>query len=71
MENFNKYFSFLVNTGFDVSRKSSHVWEFNNDVAVCPICKLVYSCVPAGITYIIGSGIYINDNSSMKNANKY
>ena len=68
MENFNNDLSFLVNTGFDVSRKSSHVWEFNNDVAVCPICKLVYSCVPAGITYIIGSGIYINDNSSMKNA---
>lgn len=60
--------SFLKETGFDVSRKSSHVWDFNNDVAICPICKLVYSCTPAGITYVFNRGLYINDNSSMKNA---
>lgn len=60
--------SFLRETGFDVSRKSSHVWNFTNDVAVCPICKLAYSCTPAGITYVINKGLYINDNSSMKNA---
>ena len=68
MENLNINLNFLVMTGFDVSRKSSHVWYFQNDVAVCPICKLIYSCVPAGNTYIIDKGIYINDNSSMKNA---
>lgn len=62
--------SFLTATGFDVSRKSSHVWNFQNDIAVCPICKLVYSCVPAGVTYLYNKGIYINDNSSMKNAIK-
>ena len=62
--------SFLTATGFDVSRKSSHVWDFQNDIAVCPICKLVYSCIPAGITYLYNKGIYINDNSSMKNAIK-
>lgn len=60
--------SFLNCTGFDVSRKTSHVWNFQNDIAVCPICKLVYSCISAGITYIYDKGIYINDNSSMKNA---
>lgn len=60
--------SFLKETGFDVSRKSSHVWDFNNDVAICPICKLVYSCTPAGITYAFNNGLYINDNSSMKSA---
>ncbi|SCG82198.1 hypothetical protein DW1_0588 [Proteiniborus sp. DW1] len=60
--------SFLNSTGFDVSRKSSHVWDFQNDIAVCPICKLIYSCVPAGISYLYDKGIYINDNSSMKNA---
>ncbi len=58
--------SFMNNIGFDVSRKSSHVWNFNNDVAVCPICKLVYSCVPAGITYVYSRGIYINDNNSFE-----
>jgi len=60
--------SFLNNTGFDVGKKSSHVWNFNNDIATCPICKLVYSCTPAGITYVYDRGIYINDNSTMENA---
>jgi CRISPR-associated protein Cst1 len=68
MKNFDNDLSFLNNTGFDVSRKTSHVWNFDNDVAICPICKLVYSCIPAGITYIYDRGIYINDNSSARNA---
>jgi CRISPR-associated protein Cst1 len=70
MKDFKNDLSFLKETGFDVSRKSSHVWDFNNDVAICPICKLVYSCVPAGIAYVFNKGLYINDNSSMKNAIK-
>ncbi len=68
MKDFSNDLSFLNSTGFDVSRKSSHVWDFQNDIAVCPICKLVYSCVPAGISYLYDKGIYINDNSSMRNA---
>ncbi len=60
--------AFLNEIGFDVSRKSSHVWDFNNDIAVCPICKLIYSCVPAGFSYAIDSGIYINENTSMLSA---
>ena len=39
-------------TGFDTSRKPSHVWNFINDIAVCPVCKLVYSCVPAGFLFL-------------------
>lgn len=68
MKDLSNDLSFLNSTGFDVSRKSSHVWDFQNDIAVCPICKLIYSCVPAGISYLYDKGIYINDNSSMKNA---
>lgn len=68
MKNFSNDLSFLNSTGFDVSRKSSHVWDFQNDIAVCPICKLIYSCVPAGITYFYNKGIYVNDNSSAQNA---
>lgn len=68
MKDFNNDLSFLNSTGFDVSRKSSHVWDFQNDIAVCPVCKLIYSCVPAGISYLYDKGIYINDNSSMRNA---
>ena len=54
----------MVNTGFDTNRKLSHVWNFNNDIAMCPICKLVYSCVPVGFTYVYGSGIFINSNTN-------
>ena len=68
MNDLNGDLSFLNLTGFDVNRKTSHVWNFQNDVAVCPICKLVYSCVPAGITYFYDKGIYVNDNSSVINA---
>ncbi len=68
MKDFKNDLSFLTNTGFDTSRKSSHVWNFNNDVTTCPICKLIYSCSPAGIIYVHNSGIYINDNSSMESA---
>lgn len=68
MKDFSNDLSFMNATGFDVSRKSSHVWDFQNDVAVCPICKLIYSCVIAGISYLYDKGIYINDNSSMRNA---
>lgn len=58
--------SFLNNVGFDTARKPSHVWNFNNDIAVCPICKLVYSCMPAGFLYVYNNGIFINQNQNIK-----
>lgn len=54
--------SFMNEVGFDAARKTSHVWDFNNDVATCPICRLVYSCVPAGFTYVYGEGMFVNDS---------
>ncbi|ENI8404584.1 TPA_asm: type I-B CRISPR-associated protein Cas8b1/Cst1 [Listeria monocytogenes] len=54
--------SFMNEVGFDIARKTSHVWDFNNDVATCPICRLVYSCVPAGFTYVYGEGMFVNDS---------
>ncbi|WP_187986543.1 type I-B CRISPR-associated protein Cas8b1/Cst1 [Listeria marthii] len=54
--------SFMNDVGFDTARKTSHVWDFNNDVATCPICRLIYSCVPAGFTYVYGEGMFINDS---------
>lgn len=53
--------------GVDMSRKSSHFWNFNGDLFICPMCNLVYSCVPAGFTMLRGRGIFINENSSFKN----
>lgn len=58
--------SFLNSTGFDTNRKPSHVWNFNNDIAVCPICKFIYSCVPAGFTYVYDKGIFINQNQDIQ-----
>jgi CRISPR-associated protein Cst1 len=59
--------NFLNATGFDTSRKPSHVWDFNNDISICPLCKLIYSCVPAGFTYVYDRGIFINDNHNVQN----
>jgi len=67
MKNMNNDIGFLNETGFDVARKLSHVWNFNNDVAICDLCRLVYSCLPAGFTYGYNNGIFINNNSSVDN----
>ncbi len=58
---------FLNHTGFDTSRKASHAWNFSNDIAICEICKLIYSCMPAGITYAYNKGIFVNENTSITN----
>jgi CRISPR-associated protein Cst1 len=55
--------NWINNTGVDTSRKP-HFWNFNNDVQICPICNLVYSCIPAGFTFLNRKGIFINDNSN-------
>ncbi|WP_010248767.1 type I-B CRISPR-associated protein Cas8b1/Cst1 [Acetivibrio cellulolyticus] len=63
-----KGLSFLNRMFFDTSRKTSHVWNFVSDIEICPICKIVYYCVPAGFTTVYGNGIYINDNQSVKSS---
>ena len=68
IKDLNNDLSFLNMTGFDTNRKTSHVWNFINDVGVCPVCKLVYSCVPAGMSFVYDKGIFVNDNSSVENA---
>lgn len=59
-------YSFLTNTGFDTKRKASHVWNNDNDLAMCPICRLVYACMPAGFTFIQREGIFINSNANIQ-----
>ncbi len=68
MKDINNDLSFLNSTGFDVARKSSHVWNFQNDIAVCPVCKLIYSCLPAGFSYAFNQGIYVNANLQLRDA---
>lgn len=62
IKNLKSGLSFMNDIGFDIEKKTSHVWDFNNDVAICPICRLIYSCVPAGFTYVYGEGMFINDS---------
>lgn len=66
VKDLNNDLSFLNETGFDVNRKTSHVWNFTNDIAICPICKLIYSCMPAGMVYVYDRGIYVNSNFSVQ-----
>lgn len=58
-------FSLMNHIGFDINRKGSNVWNFNNDVSICPVCRLIYACVPAGFTYLGNKGIFINYNHSI------
>ena len=65
MKNYKNTLGFLNDTGFDVSRKPSHVWNFVNDIAVTPLVTLIYSCVPAGFIYGADKGIFVNANHNI------
>lgn len=67
IKDFSNDMGFINQSGFDVARKSSHVWDFVNDIALCPVCKLIYSCLPAGFSYVGDTGLYINANMNMEN----
>lgn len=58
--------TWLVKTGADMSRKSSHFWNMNGDAYICPVCNLVYSCLPLGFVLMQGKGIFINSNQSIR-----
>lgn len=68
IQKIDKGLSFLNRMFFDTSRKTSHVWNFVSDIEICPICKIVYYCVPAGFTTVFGKGIFINDNQSVESS---
>ena len=68
IKSIDKGLSFMTNIFFDTSRKTSHVWNFVSDIEMCPICSLVYFCVPAGFTTVYGKGIYVNQNLSLNSA---
>lgn len=64
--------TWLTKIGADATKKSSHFWNMMSDVYVCPICNLIYSCVPLGFNVLNGKGIFINSNidiDSLKMAN--
>lgn len=57
--------SWIRKTGVDSDKKSSHFWNHISDAYICPMCSLVYSCVPAGFTFWKGKGLFVNENSSV------
>ncbi|TFZ41591.1 type I-B CRISPR-associated protein Cas8b1/Cst1 [Soehngenia longivitae] len=67
ISNLDNSMSFMNNIGFDTGRKTSHVWNFFFDLGICPICKLVYSCVPAGFIFTSNKGIFVNANNDIEN----
>lgn len=58
--------TWLQKVGVDAARKSSHYWDYQRDIFICPICNLVYSCVPLGFKILKGKGLFINNNSSVR-----
>lgn len=71
--NFSFDLTWLNDTGVDGSRKSAHFWNFNSDINICPICNLIYSCIPAGFTFLNMKGFFVNANTNTKtliNSNK-
>lgn len=58
--------TWITKMGVDGSRKSSHFWNYNSISNICPLCNLIYSCIPAGFSVINGRGLFINNNASVK-----
>ncbi len=58
--------SWLNDTGVDFNRKKSGFWNFKEDMFLCPICNLIYSCIPLGFKMIGSNGIFINSNESIR-----
>ncbi|MBC7087705.1 MAG: type I-B CRISPR-associated protein Cas8b1/Cst1 [Tissierellales bacterium] len=67
ISNLDENLAFMNKIGFDIGRKTSHVWNFYYDLGICPICKLVYSCVPAGFVFTAYKGIFVNANNDIEN----
>ena len=55
-------FTWIHSIGADTSKKTSHYWNFKNDLIMCSVCRLVYSCFPMGFTIISDKGMFVNSN---------
>lgn len=57
--------SWIHDMGVDVARKTSYYWNFQVDSFLCPVCNLIYACIPLGFTMKGSEGIFINANESI------
>jgi len=58
--------SWINDVGVDSTKKSSAFWNFNVDAYLCPICTLIYSCIPLGFALRSSEGIFLNQNNSVR-----
>lgn len=58
--------TWIQNIGADGNKKASHFWGLNRDDYICPICNLVYCCIPLGFIFLKGNGFFINNNSTVQ-----
>lgn len=58
--------SWLKDVGVDINRKKSAFWNFKEDTFLCPICNLIYSCIPLGFYIINSNAIFINNNEEIE-----
>ena len=58
--------AWLKDVGVDGKKKTSMFWNYTEDAILCPVCNLIYSCVPLGFTICENQGIFINQNNHMK-----
>lgn len=62
---------FLVDTGFDKGKKLSNIWDYNNDIFICDLARLIYICMPCAITYsTFKDAVFINANRDFENLKK-
>ena len=60
-----KSIAFLNDMGYDIAKKTSHGWKHHSEIVISPLAILIYSCIPAGFTYLFNSGIFVNANSDL------
>lgn len=59
--------AWLKKMGADMTRKTSHFWNLQSNTAyICPLCHLVFSCIPAGFTVINSQGYFVNCSSTLR-----
>lgn len=67
----NKFDMTWINkVGADTSKKAAHFWNFSPDIVICPVCNLIYSCIPAGCITLNKKGFFINNNFKMDTLRK-
>lgn len=60
-----KSIAFLNDMGYDIEKKTSYGWNHHSEIVISPLALLIYSCIPAGFTYLFNNGIFVNANSDL------